>query len=99
MEWTGMLRMATGLWFSILASGLAVRPSALPYQEATQPTAGVKLTIAAPDQLNPAMTEMAGAFEQKNGRRVHLDFIFGEQANLSRSFGMGLLSMYSSRRI
>lgn len=46
----------------------------------TDAATGVELTVAAANELNPAISEVARAFEQKTGDRVHLTF--GDSASL-----------------
>ncbi len=46
------------------------RPGAHPSDSA----AGVEITVAAPDELNVALTELARKFEQKTGKHVRLSF-------------------------
>ena len=43
--------------------------------------AGVEVAVAAPDELNAALTELARKFEQKTGKHVRLSF--GDSENLS----------------
>src|SRR5262249_10191001 len=65
-----------GLLCGALVSLLAA-PSALPYptaQPKPHPAAGVELKIAAADELSPALTELADAFEKKTGRHINLTF-------------------------
>ena len=62
----------------LVAAGCAfVAPSALPYparQAKPGPATGVELKIAAANELSPALTELAEAFEKKTGRRINLTF-------------------------
>src|SRR5262249_45396312 len=71
-----------GLLCGALVSVLAV-PSALPYptaQPKPHPAASVELKIAAADELSPALTELAEAFEKRTGR--HIDLTFADSASL-----------------
>jgi ABC-type molybdate transport system substrate-binding protein len=73
---------AIGLFFIIFGCGLAA-PIRTPYQAGglrADDSAAVELSVAAPEELNPAITEVAEAFEQKTGNRVRLTF--GDSASL-----------------
>ncbi len=52
-------------------------PNSIPYYAGARGAddpAGVELSVAAPAELNPAITEVAGAFERKTGNHVRLTF-------------------------
>jgi molybdate transport system substrate-binding protein len=50
-------------------------------------SAGVELSVAAPQELNSAISEVAAGFAQKSGNRVHLTF--GDSASLSSQIRSG----------
>jgi molybdate transport system substrate-binding protein len=65
-----------GLLLLFVGSGLA-SPSRIPaYVDGREPEdeAAVELLVAAPAELNSAVTEVADSFQQKTGNRVHLTF-------------------------
>jgi ABC-type molybdate transport system substrate-binding protein len=73
---------AIGLFFIIFGCGLAA-PIRSQYQAGglkADNSAAVELSVAAPEELNPAITEVAESFEQKTGNRVRLTF--GDSASL-----------------
>ena len=76
-----MRERAIGLFF-IVGCGLAA-PILGPYQACglkTHDSATVELSVAAPEELNVAIKEVAEAFEQRTGNRVQLTF--GDSASL-----------------
>jgi molybdate transport system substrate-binding protein len=104
---TGMRGTVTGLLFGMLVWTLAASGS-IPHQEgganASPSAAGVELAIAAPDELNSALTELARKFEQKTGKHIH--FTFTDSANLLTQIQNGsafdavfLLDMNDVRRL
>lgn len=64
---------------------------AVPNQEggpnASSSSTGIELTIAAPDELSPALTELGRRFEQKSGN--HINFIFTNSASLVKQIRSG----------
>lgn len=62
------------MWFGIAACGLAT--PALPHQSGggASDSAGVELAVASAAELDPALTEVARAFEQKTGTHVRVEF-------------------------
>ena len=62
-----------------LGGGLAIA-SQVPVRSGTGTSTGVELAVAAPSQLEPAVTEVARAYEQKTGTHVRL--VFGASGDL-----------------
>ncbi|MGA8874768.1 MAG: molybdate ABC transporter substrate-binding protein [Candidatus Korobacteraceae bacterium] len=58
----------------IIASALAASAGTLPQANHVTPAQGIDLSIAAPDDLNSALTELARHFEQKTGNHIRLTF-------------------------
>ena len=73
---------AIGLFFIIFGCGLAapIRSPVPGRRTKADNSAAVELSVAAPEELNPAITEVAESFEQKTGNRVRLTF--GDSASL-----------------
>jgi len=68
---------AIRLFFIIFWCGLAA-PIRSQYQAGgikADNSAAVELSVAAPGELNPAITEVAESFEQKTGNRVRSTFV------------------------
>ncbi|HLJ28225.1 MAG TPA: substrate-binding domain-containing protein [Candidatus Angelobacter sp.] len=63
----------------------------VPHQErglnASCSPAGVELSVAAPDELNSALAELARRFEQKTGNRISLTFT--DSVSLLKQIGAG----------
>ena len=75
-----------------LLFGMAVWTfGSIPHQadrpDASSLTAGAELAIAAPDELNSALTELAREFEQRTGRRIR--FTFADSASLLKQVQNG----------
>jgi molybdate transport system substrate-binding protein len=81
----------TGLLFGIAVWTLAVS-GGIPHQEggpnASPSAPSVELAIAAPDELNSALTELARQFELKTGNRIR--FTFADSASLLTQIQNGL---------
>ena len=72
---TMMREAAIRLWLGVVACWLAVPGSVA--EQAAEPrgdSSGVELTIAAASELDPALAEVARAFEEKTGKHVTLKF-------------------------
>lgn len=64
------------LLLGIISCGMAAA-SSMPFQAGpsnTDAATSVELTVAAANELNPALSDVARAFEKKTGDRVHLTF-------------------------
>jgi len=71
-----------GLLLLIVSCGQAA-PTSIPCHTGgggTDDSSGVELSVAAPAELNSAISEVAAAFERKTGNHVHLTF--GDSASL-----------------
>jgi molybdate transport system substrate-binding protein len=105
LHMTRVRRIVTGLLFSVIVGTLTASAS-IPYQEngASPSPANVELAIAAPVELNSALTALARQFEQKTGNRVR--FIFADSASLLTQIQNGaaldavfLADMHDVRRL
>jgi molybdate transport system substrate-binding protein len=79
-----------GLVFVMVVLSIAVFGSVPQLQgafNASSSVGGVELAIAAPDELNSALTELARLFEQKTGERIH--FTFTDSASLLKQVRNG----------
>lgn len=78
-----MRSTASGFLFGIIVWALAANGS-VPRQQGSESVSpsitGVEVAMAAPDESNSPLTELARRFEQKTGTRVH--FTFADEATL-----------------
>jgi molybdate transport system substrate-binding protein len=85
-----MRSTVAGLLFGMAVWALAAS-GGISHQEgapgASPSAAGVELAIAAPDELNSALTELARRFEQKTGKHIRLTF--ADPASLLRQIQNG----------
>jgi molybdenum ABC transporter molybdate-binding protein len=66
-----MRRCFAGILLGLIGCALAAA-NTVPIQSGTGPTSGVELAVAVSSQLEPAVSEVARAFEQKTGAHVRL---------------------------